>query len=125
MLKDILKDGIPTPERDPIAWARWFETADRRVALTRVGEYTVSTVFLGLDHSAPFLLLGVGWYKWATWARPTFSPWTSSRWGRRPGVHPAGGHAPEGRGEPEPALEEVARAADRPGGLRRQEERDS
>jgi hypothetical protein len=43
--------GNPVPEHDLIKWARWFETADRRVALTQVGEKVVSTVFLGLDHS--------------------------------------------------------------------------
>jgi len=31
-------------------WARWFETADRHVAETIVGDARVSTVFLGLDH---------------------------------------------------------------------------
>lgn len=35
---------------DAEAWGRWFSTADRRIALTEVGEATVSTVFLGLDH---------------------------------------------------------------------------
>lgn len=30
-------------------WAREFQTADRIVAQTRVGEYFVSTVFLGID----------------------------------------------------------------------------
>lgn len=32
-------------------WAHWFETADRHVAETYIGESYVSTVFLGLDHS--------------------------------------------------------------------------
>lgn len=32
-------------------WASWFETAERRVADTKVGETHISTVFLGLDHS--------------------------------------------------------------------------
>jgi hypothetical protein len=31
-------------------WAEWLETAERHVALTTIGEHTVSTVFLGLDH---------------------------------------------------------------------------
>ena len=34
-----------------LEWARWYETADRRVALTRTDHYEISTVFLGLDHS--------------------------------------------------------------------------
>ena len=33
-----------------LIWARWFETADRRVALTEVSGIRVSTVFLGLDY---------------------------------------------------------------------------
>ncbi len=41
----------PIPCDDLLAWARWFEKADRRVAQTEVGEQAkVSTVFLGLDH---------------------------------------------------------------------------
>jgi hypothetical protein len=35
---------------DALEWARWFETADRRVAFTDLGYCTVSTVFLGIDH---------------------------------------------------------------------------
>jgi len=32
-------------------WARWFETADRKVRRTTKGDVEVSTVFLGLDHA--------------------------------------------------------------------------
>lgn len=32
-------------------WAIWFETADRKIARTEIGDVLVSTVFLGLDHS--------------------------------------------------------------------------
>lgn len=40
---------------EPIAtdvetWACWFETANRRVAETRIKGVRISTVFLGLDH---------------------------------------------------------------------------
>jgi hypothetical protein len=36
---------------DVLAWAQWFETADRRVARTALTpEVEVSTVFLGIDH---------------------------------------------------------------------------
>jgi len=31
-------------------WAKWFETADRRVAKDVVDDIEISTVFLGLDH---------------------------------------------------------------------------
>ncbi len=44
-------EGNPRPERDLLVWAQWFETADRRVALTAFAWGKVSTVFLGLDHS--------------------------------------------------------------------------
>lgn len=44
------KEVVPAP--DLLAWARWFETADRRVARTDLDSGVwVSTVFLGLDHS--------------------------------------------------------------------------
>jgi hypothetical protein len=48
------------PALDLPDWAAWFETADRHVALTPVRKppgkrvYTVSTVFLGIDHDFNF-----------------------------------------------------------------------
>lgn len=39
------------PADDSDKWAEWLETHNRRVRLTRVGPYFVSTVFLGLDHN--------------------------------------------------------------------------
>ena len=33
-----------------LRWGAWMQTADRRVARNRVGDFVVSTVFLGLDH---------------------------------------------------------------------------
>ncbi len=44
------KDHNPIPVKDVIEWAKWMETADRKVAQTDVGPLFVSTVFLGLDH---------------------------------------------------------------------------
>jgi hypothetical protein len=32
-------------------WGKYFETADRHIGLTVVGNARVSTVFLGIDHS--------------------------------------------------------------------------
>lgn len=32
-------------------WGNWFTKADRKVEVTKVGDITVSTVFLGLDHN--------------------------------------------------------------------------
>ena len=36
---------------DVLEWGRWFETADRHLAKTTVGDLEISTVFLGLDHA--------------------------------------------------------------------------
>lgn len=43
-------DGEPKPV-PLLQWACFFEQANRRVALTKVGVSEVSTVFLGLDHN--------------------------------------------------------------------------
>lgn len=45
------KQGNPVPERDYLAWARWYEHANRSVAFTEFAWGAVSTVFLGLDHN--------------------------------------------------------------------------
>lgn len=51
-IKYILVDHKPVLCEDLMEWARWMEKPGvRRVRLTRVGPYHVSTVFLGLDHS--------------------------------------------------------------------------
>jgi hypothetical protein len=48
----VLIGQTPVPEYDLLTWARWIETAERRVLLTRIFDMAVvSTVFLGLDHS--------------------------------------------------------------------------
>ena len=36
---------------DLLEWADWYERADRTVRKSYIGEYFISTVFLGLDHS--------------------------------------------------------------------------
>lgn len=42
-------DGkLAVPCRDAKEWARWFQGAERQVAVTVVGELWVSTVFIGL-----------------------------------------------------------------------------
>lgn len=35
----------------PLAWADWFENANRCVQKTVLGDATISTVFLGLNHN--------------------------------------------------------------------------
>jgi hypothetical protein len=77
----ILAERKPVEEPDLLAWAEWFETAERKVARDEVGASVVSTVFLGLDHNfgeGPPLLFetmiftdgdggGMSW-RTATWA---------------------------------------------------------
>jgi hypothetical protein len=36
---------------DLFTWARWFGTAERIVCQETIGQNTVSTIFLGIDHS--------------------------------------------------------------------------
>jgi hypothetical protein len=43
-------EGKPKRCDDLLAWARWYDHANRRVKETYVGDLCVSTVFLGLDH---------------------------------------------------------------------------
>lgn len=51
----LAEDGTtPIGCHDAIAWAQWFETADRVVAQTPIGQppvLYVSTVFIGVDYS--------------------------------------------------------------------------
>jgi hypothetical protein len=48
----ILDDaGNPCPEPDVVRWEDWYETAQRRVAESTIGDVRISTVFLGLDHN--------------------------------------------------------------------------
>ncbi len=49
--KYILINKKPVAEPDLLAWAGWFETAERHVAKDQLGDVKVSTVFLGVDHS--------------------------------------------------------------------------
>jgi hypothetical protein len=43
--------GEPVLEPDLLTWARAFEELDRRVKAEQVGEFWVSTVFLGVDYN--------------------------------------------------------------------------
>jgi hypothetical protein len=47
----ILEGKTPVLCNDLMAWARWFEKAERHVANETRGDVQVSTVFLGLDHA--------------------------------------------------------------------------
>lgn len=44
-------EGKPFPADQLEGWARWFENAERHVGLDTINGVTVSTVFLGIDHS--------------------------------------------------------------------------
>lgn len=51
MMKNYILEGHkPVPCSDLARFGQWFETADRKVAYTVVGDVRVSTVFLGMDH---------------------------------------------------------------------------
>ena len=51
-MNDYILDGhTPVVEDDVLAWGKWSRTADRTVKKDDVGDYFVSTVFLGLDHA--------------------------------------------------------------------------
>ena len=82
-MKHWILEGHAIKETDLMTWAEWFEHADRRVALDKVGTVRVSTVFLGIDHNfglgGPPLLFETmvfphkGWTesavdRYATWA---------------------------------------------------------
>jgi hypothetical protein len=47
----ILKDKVPIPIEDIREWARQFDDDQRLVQRDEYGDITVSTVFLGIDHS--------------------------------------------------------------------------
>lgn len=46
----ILAENGEVQEVDLMTWAKWYETANRQVALTEVEDVRVSTVFLGMAH---------------------------------------------------------------------------
>lgn len=45
------EDNNPVICPDINTWAAWFETADRHVAYSSVGDVNISTVFLGMGHN--------------------------------------------------------------------------
>lgn len=72
-------DHTVTATDDLMEWARSFEKSDRHVAVDKIGEARVSTVFLGLDHSfgsgAPLLfetMIFGGPHDQEQWRYPTW-----------------------------------------------------
>ena len=52
MMDNYILDGHkPVIEPDLHKWANWYETANRHVDCSTIGDIRVSTVFLGIDHS--------------------------------------------------------------------------
>ncbi|CAM5299086.1 MAG: hypothetical protein EKK35_14125 [Bradyrhizobiaceae bacterium] len=51
--KYVLENKIAKPEPNTKAWERWMKTANRYVAEDTIGNTTISTVFIGLDHRIP------------------------------------------------------------------------
>ncbi len=49
--KYILEGMTPVPVDDLYKWGEWLEKNDRHIAKDKIGSVTVSTIFLGLDHS--------------------------------------------------------------------------
>lgn len=47
----ILNGELPVAANDLDEWATWIEKAERHVADETIGDYRISTVFLGLDHN--------------------------------------------------------------------------
>jgi hypothetical protein len=47
----ILRDNQPVAVRTGLEWAAWYETADRRIAVTKIGKSEVTTIFLAIDHA--------------------------------------------------------------------------
>lgn len=47
----ILEDQEVVPANDIFTWMRWWENNDRRLAYEEIGQASVSTVFLGINHS--------------------------------------------------------------------------
>ncbi len=51
MMYVLNQDGTPRPTDDVHEWAKMIESRERIVARDVVGNITVSTVFLGIDHN--------------------------------------------------------------------------
>ena len=76
-------DGNPVPEDDAAAWKRFMQDLDRRrVAVDETERWTVTTLFMGIDHnlvgSGPPMLWKTSVYGPQPWGG--FSCWYASRW---------------------------------------------
>jgi hypothetical protein len=46
----VLDGKEPRHARSMLEWVKWFANADRKVAVTRIDDMEISTVFVGIDH---------------------------------------------------------------------------
>jgi hypothetical protein len=84
LLRYVLDDqGNPVRQDDEAAWAEFMQDVERRqVALDAVGKWTVSTIFMGIDHD----VIGIGpprLWKTMVFGPPPwggFSCWYTNRW---------------------------------------------
>lgn len=51
MTKYYILNGREVRPVELMEWAVWYETADRKVAKTQIGNVKISTVFLGMNHA--------------------------------------------------------------------------
>jgi len=76
-------EGNPFRQDDPVSWTEFMQDVERRqVAFEEVGKWTVSTLFMGIDHD----IVGIGppvlWKTSVSGPKPWggLSHWYSSRW---------------------------------------------
>ena len=53
-MKYILKNKKPVPESDIVKWATAFESMNKKVASIYIGDFHVSTIFLGINFNGGF-----------------------------------------------------------------------
>ncbi len=51
----ILVKHKPVGVYNVVEWGKWFETNNRTVKRTNIGDIEISTVFIGIDHSFGFV----------------------------------------------------------------------
>jgi hypothetical protein len=77
------REGNPVRQHDDTAWAEFMKDGDaRRVAFDEAGKWTVTTVFMGIDHdvvgNGPPLLWKTMVFGPLPWGG--FSCWYANRW---------------------------------------------
>lgn len=82
--KYILEGRTPVPTDDLMLWGQRFELDNRHVAVTIIGPYRISTVFLGIDHQfgggPPLLFETMVFDAETTRSADGFGQWRCSTW---------------------------------------------